>query len=436
MSSEAEPAASESGHGYGLRTTTLLVIASMVGTGVFATTGLLLPHAPWVVLAVWAVGGAVALAGALCYAEVASAYPRSGGEAALLTDLYHPSLGFTAGIVSIFAGFAAPIAACAIAFGRYAHALWPPLPELPCAVVIVLAVSLAHTRGATTGARFQDVLTLLKIALVSIFALAGALTCDWSRLLVSPEGGTDPWALLSPGFAVSLVLVYFAYTGWNAAAYVAGEVRQGARVIPRALALGTVSVTALYVLLNAVFLASAPLGSLRGVVEIGHVAAIALFGPVAGAALSVTIAFGLVSTIGAFTVTGTRVYCALAQAHAPLRALGKKNAAGAPIVALALQAALALVLLASASFDLLLTMVGFTLSLASAAVALGTFVVRSRGQSRFRAPLHPLAPIVFVAVALWTAGWSLSEEPAAAIAGLVVIAAGLCGYLLVRPQAA
>lgn len=419
---------------YGLRTTTLLVVASMVGTGVFTTSGVLLARipAPSVVLLVWGIGGLVALAGALSYAELAASDPKSGGEYSLLARSIHPAVGFVAGVISIVAGFAAPIAACAIAFARYLGAVFPDLAlaPVPIAIAIVLAASAIHARGPRAGARFQDAATIAKIALIGCFLVGGALRLQPARLLAAFE----PAPASSDAVAVGLVLVSFAYSGWNAGAYVAGELERPAHTLPRALLLGTLLVTALYVALNAVFLASARPAALAGVVEIGHVAAVHLFGEGAARVLSAIVALGLVATIGALTWTGTRVYDALGRDHPPLRTLARRNAHGAPTVALAVQALLSVAMVASASYDVLLGAVGFTLSIGSALTVIGLFLERRRrgAAAAYRVPLYPFTPALFVAVTGWTIVESIAAARALALAGLAVVGVGLLGYALVR----
>jgi APA family basic amino acid/polyamine antiporter len=418
-------------HRFGLRNSTLLVIASMVGTGVFTTSGILLREIPSIpaLLLVWATGGLIATAGALSYAELAASDPESGGEYALLTRSMHPAVGFCAGIVSIVAGFAAPIAACAIAFARYAAAVVPGVPETPAAIWVVLVASGVHALHARVGAWAQDAATVLKIVLVVAFLVAGALRADLSRLAEPLDLDT----IVSPSFAVGLVFVYFAYSGWNAAAYIAGEVERPARTLPLALAIGTLSVTAIYVALNAVFLASAPREKLSGVVEIGHLAATGLLGPTAASVLSAIVAIGLVSTIGALVVTGARVYEAIGRDYPRLAILARRSASGAPLVTLAIQAALAIAMILTASFDLLLGAVGFTLSIGSGLTVVGLFVqrlVRPDHPRGYRVPLYPWTPLCFVAAMAWTVAQAIATEPAVALAGLSVVFLGWVGYLV------
>jgi APA family basic amino acid/polyamine antiporter len=422
----------------GLTTATGLVVASMIGTGVYTTTGLLLAegHTPLGVLAIWLVAGLLSLAGALSYAELAVAYPESGGEYALLGRVYHPAVGFVAGVVSLFAGFAAPIAACGIAFARYSAAVVPGLPEIPVAVLVVVLVSVFHAVSAHVSVRAQDALTAGKLALAVLFVLLGLVSpaVDVARVTSVPLTADE---LGGGSFAYGVVLVSFAYTGWNAAIYVGGELERPHRTLPLALALGTLGVTLLYLALNALFLVAAPASELA-VIEVAHVAAQHLFGPFAARVLSITIAFGLLSTIGAFVLTGARVYEALGRDHPKLALLAKHGTRGTPALAFALQAALAVAMIATSSFDTLLGAVGVTLSLSSALTVLGVFVVRRRNatSSGYRTPGHPITPIAFVALSLWTVVWSLLEEPRVAIWGSLALLVGLGGYVVVRRSVA
>ncbi len=417
----------------GVRTATGLVVASMIGTGVYTTTGLLLGggRSPLGVLAIWLVAGLLSLAGALSYAELAVLYPESGGEYALLGRIYHPGVGFVAGVVSLVAGFAAPIAVCGIAFARYTAAVVPGVPEVPLAVAVVLGVSLFHARYGRHGARAQDALTIGKLVLAALFITLGIASphVDVSRLLTVPSEAGE---LGQGSFAYGVVLVSFAYTGWNAAIYVGGELERPQRTLPLALAIGTLSVTLLYLALNALFLVSAPLEELA-VLEVAHVAAAHLFGPLAAQVLSLTIAFGLLSTIGAFVLTGSRVYEAFGRDHRALFILARHGARGTPALAFALQAALAVAMIVTSSFDILLGAVGVTLSVSSALTVLGLFIVRRRGASAgYRTPGHPITPLAFVALSAWTVVWSILEEPRVAIWGSLAIAVGAIGYVLVR----
>lgn len=403
----------------GLRTATLLVVASMVGTGVFTTTGLLVADIGSVpaVLLCWVLGGVIALCGALAYGELVAALPTNGGEYALLGRIYHPSVGFVAGFVSFFVGFAAPTAASAIAFGLYLRGVLPGGPSWwPSAagVALIVLVSILHVATVRRGSGFQDAMTALKIALIVVFLLGAAGHVEIRRLA---DGA--PWlqASLSGPFAVGLILVSFAYTGWNAAAYTAGETIDPSRNLPLALTLGTGVVIALYLGLNVVFLAAVPMDALAGRVDVGYVAAEALFGPAASRLLSALIALGLVSTVGALVMTGPRVAEAMGHAHPRLRLLAWRRAGGGPVVATALHAAVATVMALTATFDALLVYVGVSLSLFAALTAAGVFVLRWR-EPELRRPYrtwgHPFTTLAFLALSAWMIAHTVLERPVVA----------------------
>lgn len=421
----------------GLVSTAGLVVASMIGTGVYTTSGSMLAdgRTPGGVLAVWLIAGLLSLAGALSYAELASVYPESGGEYALLTRALHPGVGFVAGIASIVLGFAAPIAACGIAFARYATAALGvdeatrALVEQPLGIAIVGLVSAAHAREHETTRRAQDLLTYAKLGLAVLFVALGALSpaLDLSRLSAPPM---RPGEMLEPSFSLGIVTVSFAYTGWNAAVYVGGEVHDAPRTLPRALGLGTLAVTLVYLALNALFLAAAP-GPALEVVEIAHVAATHLFGGIAGRVLSTVIALGLLSTIGAFVVTGTRVYAAMGREHPILaRAAPHRTALG-------IQALLAFCMIVTSSFDVLLASVGVTLSLSSALTVLAVLVVRRRGlpPHAYRTPGYPWTPLAFVALSLGTIVLAIVDAPIVAVWGALSIGVGTLLYSIARRAA-
>jgi len=419
------------------RTATFLVVASMVGTGVFTTSGLLLDDlrsAPAVLLA-WGLGGVLAMTGALSYAELVTALPKNGGEYALLSEIYHPAVGFAAGVVSFVVGFSAPIAASAIAFGSYLHALVPAVPALPAALALVALASAAHAFRVGAGSLVQDALTAFKILLVVGFvALAGA-GIDPARLAAGERPLLE--ATLSPAFAVALIYVTFSYSGWNAAAYVAGELEDPHRALPLALIAGTALVTLLYLAVNVVFLGAAPAGSLRGVVEVGHVAAVSLLGPSAGAAMSAIIAFGLLATVGALIMTGTRVLEAMGRDHGTLALLARRATGGGPTASVLLQGAAAAVMVLTASFEALLGYIGFTLSLFAALTVLGVFVLRWRrpGLHRpHRAWGYPVTPLVFVLLMLWMIVWSVAAQPLVTLAGAATILVAVALWALLRQR--
>ncbi|MBW2253939.1 MAG: amino acid permease [Deltaproteobacteria bacterium] len=418
----------------GLVTATLVVVASMIGVGVFTTTGFLVRDvgSPEVILLGWAIGGVVSLAGALCYAELGAAYPENGGEYLLLSRVYHPAVGFVAGWVSLVVGFSAPAAAAALAFGKYARTVVPSVSPIAAAVALVLAVALIHAFRVRLGSWAQNAVTVTQVVLIGVFVVGGVLYGDPARLAGS--GGLLQ-ATLSPAFAVGLIYIAFAYSGWNAAAYIAGELEEPGRTLPHALVLGTAIVALLYLGLNAVFLLSAPAPVLSGVEEVGHVAAVHLFGESAGKGLSIIIALGLAASASAMVMTGPRVYEAMGRDYPLLGFLARRPERGGPVWSIALQTVLALFMVATASFNTLITYIGFTLSLFAGLTAVGVVVSRWRSPDLhrpWRTWGYPVTPLLFGTVTLWVVGHVLWERPVAAFFGLGTLALGLGLYFLVR----
>jgi APA family basic amino acid/polyamine antiporter len=403
-----------------------LVVSSMVGTGVFTTTGLMLGtlRSPAEVLAAWAVAGALALAGAAVYAELGAMMPRAGGEYVYLSRAYHPAAGFLGGWIALVVGFSAPVAASALAFGRYIEAIAPGAPGRAGAAALVAATTALHARSVRRAGALQALLTALVVAVVVAFVVAAPAS---GRLAGARLVATTGDGFRLGGFAVALVYAAYAYFGWNAAAYVAGELRAPDRTLPRALVGGAALVTLLYVALNAVFLAAAPRDALVGRVEVGDVAARALWGPRGGAALSALVALALAGSVSALVMTGARVVKAMADDGALFAALGRASARGAPWAAVLVIGALAELGVATAAVDPLLVYAGFTLTLSAAATVAAAFVLRWREPAAprpHRALAWPWSGLAFLAMAAFMLGLAARERPAETLAGAATLAAG------------
>ena len=416
---------------------TAMVVANMIGFGVFTSTGFMvvgLQAEP--ILLNWLLGGFLALCGAAAYAELGTMMPRVGGEYVYLSRAYHPAVGFLSGWVSLFAGFSAPIAGAALIFGTYLHAVAPAVPVRGAAVALVAVATALHLFDVVLGSRVQTAFTVLKVALVVGFIAAGLTVGngDWANLDTAVPGASS--SALAPAFWISLVYVSFSYAGWNAAAYVAGELEQPARILPRALLLGTAVVTALYFGLNLVFLYAAPAAALAGKEEVGYVAAVHLFGEQAGRSLSIIIALALISAVSAMVMTGPRVYTAMAEDGLFFRFMARRTAGGAPLFSVLLQGALALLLVMLSSVHDLIQYIGFTLSVLAAFTVLGVFVLRFRWPDAprpYRTWGWPVTPALFVTLSLWMAIHLVRDKPRPTLlAGGITIASGLLVYLLWR----
>ena len=398
----------------------------MIGAGVFTTSGFALADLgrPERVLAAWVVGGALATLGALCYGALARRMPTSGGEYLFLARIFHPLAGFLAGWVSLLAGFTAPIAAAALALQAYLSGALPldVRPEWMGTSAILLAGAM-HGLRLRGGVRVQNVAVALKLAAIAVFIGLGALLLpERIDAAAGPAAEIDPLA-----FGVTLVWISFAYSGWNAAVYVAGEIRDPQRNLTRALWLATGCVTLLYLGLNAVFLYSAPVEALAGRADVGAVAAEALGGPALRRGLSALVALALFTSISSMVMAGPRVYAQMADDG--LLPRGLAFGAEVPRAAIGLQVVLALAVLWTTGLVELLGYIGFTLGLSASATVIGLIALRRReGPARVPIPGYPWVPVLFSAGTLLIAAFMALRQPAQAGLGLFTVAAGVPVY--------
>ncbi|HVZ75410.1 MAG TPA: APC family permease [Polyangia bacterium] len=403
-----------------------LVVSSMIGTGVFTTAGFMLRAlpSPALVLGAWALSGVLALAGAAVYAELGAMMPRAGGEYVYLRRAFPPVVAFLSGWVALLVGFAAPTAATAMAFARYLHALAPALPEKAVALALVAGVTALHARTVRGGGALQAALTTGVVAVVVVLVGAAIASPNVDARRLSGSGSTSSTI---GAFAVCLIYASYSYFGWNAAAYVAGELRDPRRTLPRALLGGAAGVTILYVALNAVFLAAAPAARLSGEVEVGTIAATALFGARGGAIMAALVALALAGSASALAMTGPRVLQAMADDGVFFASLGRTNARGAPARAVILQGALAAVAVVTAAFDPLLVYAGFTLGVSAAATVAAAFVLRRRvpeAERPHRALAWPWSGVAFLALSAFMIGFAFVERPRESVGGLATLAGG------------
>ncbi|MEW6387989.1 MAG: amino acid permease [Thermodesulfobacteriota bacterium] len=442
----------------GLFSANILVVANMVGTGIFTTSGFILQELqnPWAMLACWAVGGLFALAGALCYGELGARYPRAGGEYVFLRESLGEPVAFLSGWISLLVGFSAPIAAAAMAFAVYflVGAGIPPdlgftwkiqgltlltlSPVTLLASGVILAFAFIHRHSLSLGSRVQNVLTLFKVALILAFVL---LALGWGQGSPAHFGGAPRLSLFYSGqFATSLIFITFAYSGWNAAAYMGSEISRPTRHIPLALVGGTLFVTVLYLLLNVTFIYGLSAREMSGVLEVGEKAALALFGPRVSGIFTGAIALSLLSLISAMMMTGPRVYLAMASDGLFFPGISKVgDRSGTPGNAILLQAGLALFLALTASFENLLLFIGFTLSLFSLITVVGLMILRRRRPAPelpYKTLGYPFTPIFFILCNLWIIVFSIKNKPLVALTGLTAILSGALLYAFFKRKTA
>ncbi len=407
-----------------------IVVANMIGAGIFTTSGLLMSGLdnPLLLIILWIAGGIIALCGALAYAELGAAMPHAGGEYAFLSQLYHPLLGFLSGWVSFLVGFSAPIAASAIGFSEYFFRVLPGFPGANkiVAVLVILVFTLVHFRGLQFGSRVQNVLTLLKVGLIVILIIAG-LTLGKGSLHNFSAG--SPVALnfnMMKTMGLSLMWIMFAYSGWNATTYIGSEIIQPVRNIPRSLLLGTSIVIVLYVLLNVVYVFGIAPDAMKGIISVGGLAVSNLFGNSMEVAFSLLIAFALFSSLSAFIILGPRVYYAMAADGYFFQFVSRIHPRfHVPSGAILLQSAIAILIVLSGTFDQILTYMGFSLGVFPILAVAGVFKLRRTKKSMLQLRGYPLFLLIYLFFGVAMLVLSFLERPVESAIAILTILTGV-----------
>jgi APA family basic amino acid/polyamine antiporter len=378
----------------------------------------------------WVIGGVVSLCGALCYGELSAALPRSGGEYHFLSRVYHPAVGFMAGFVSATVGFAAPIALAAMAFAKYFAGIFGVSSPLLLSFGVVWIIAAVHLAGIRPGATFQNLSTLAKVLVIGALIGAGLLIQRKQPIHFMPAPG-DGRVVFGAPFAVALVYVMYSYSGWNAAAYIAGEIKRPERNVPCALLVGTGVVMIIYTALNAVFLLAAPMPELRGQLEVGLIAGRHIFGDEGGRVVGAIISLGLLSAISSMIWIGPRVTISMGEDHWLLRFLSRRNGRDVPVNAIVAQMAIVSLLLLTRSFELIVIYIQFSLLLCSLLTVAGVIVLRKRQPELprpYRVWAYPLPPVIFSAITVWMMIYLVHSHPTESMCGLATMFVGLVLY--------
>jgi APA family basic amino acid/polyamine antiporter len=421
-------------------TATAIVVADMVGIGVFTSLGfqVLDITSGFSLILLWVVGGVVALCGAVCYAELAAMFPRSSGEYNFLRRSYHPVAGFLAGWLSATVGFAAPIALAAMAFGEYFKAVVPGAPPLVLGIAVTWLIALVHLAGIRFGSAFQIAWTALKLALIAALIVAGFALGTPQPVSFAPSP-SDLSHIASAPFAIALVFVMYSYSGWNAATYIIEEIRNPERSLPRALLAGTLIVLALYVGLNAAFLYSTPIAAMAGKIDVAVIAGSHILGERGGQVVGLLICLGLVSSISAMTWIGPRVAMVMGEDFSVLRVFARRSRRNVPAAAIVLQLLVSTVLLFTRSFEAVLDLIQFSLSFCAFLTVAGVIklrITRPDLPRPYRAWLYPVTPLVFLTITAYMMYYLVTNRPVQSFAGFLVMLAGLALYGLSRRHAA
>jgi APA family basic amino acid/polyamine antiporter len=422
-----------------LRSATLLVVANIIGAGIFTTTGFQaadLGH-PLLILGLWAFGGVLAFCGAVCYGELGVLMPRAGGEYVYLRETYGGMIGFMSAFVSLVAGFSAPIAAACRAAVHYMEHFFPLLAvsnsrvagEL-LAVAIVWGLIALQRLGASRAMNLSDLFTGVKVAGIVVFIVAIGISAggQWGYLTEpTTESANLSLSARISALATSLIFVMYCYSGWNASAYLAGEFRRPARDLPRSLMLGTGIVVVLYLLINAAYFYAAGAEQLAGSVEVGQVAARAVLGSAGVGLVTGLIALSLIVSAFAMTIAGPRVYYALGGDYPGFSWLTHSKSGGAPWSASVVQGIVTTIILLTGRVDQIQQYAGFTLTLFAALAVSCVIVLRFRrpdAPRAFRAWGYPWTPIFFLAVSAWMMVWAFKGRPWESMLGIATVALG------------
>jgi APA family basic amino acid/polyamine antiporter len=418
---------------------TLLVIGNVVGAGIFTTSGFLageLPQ-PLLFIAIWVIGGLLTLCGALTYAEMASMFPRSGGDYQFLKAAYGPGAGFLLGWISFWVITPGSIAALSIATVGYVKAFFPvsnPVSQKFLAIAIISALSYINYRGVRLSGTTQDVFTLGNVLIILALIIGGLLwgSGNWQHVTIAPSASV-PWSKL---FGPAMIAVIFTYSGWFVSAYVGGEVKNPQRTLPFSLVLGTIIVTIVYTLINLTYLYALPLSRINGVINVAQLTAQALFNSACAQVLSISIILAIIASINATILAGARIYYAMAEDNifwSPFKRLHPQYST--PSLALLSQMILACLFVCLGTFDHLLSYVVFVMLLSSIATGMAHFILRLRKPelSRpYRTWGYPVVPLVFICFYVWIAAHIAAAKPLTSIIGLIITMSGLPFFFIWR----
>lgn len=415
-----------------------LVISSMVGTGVFTSLGYQLVdiQSVFALLMLWLIGGVISLFGALSYCELASALPKSGGEYYLLSRILHPSIGLSAGLVSATVGFSAPAVLAAIALASYLNPIVPFINIKIVAIFVILSMNFMHAYSLDTGKSFQVWSTFLKLLIIFSFVSIGLLFDNKQSISFIPKS-EDFGILFSPEFAVNLVWVSYAYAGWNSSIYVVGEIIQPNKNIFRSILIGTLIVTALYVLLNYVFLLISPIDALMGKIEIGYISSINLFGLKTAKIVSFFIGLLLLSTVSSYVYIGPRIIQAIGKDYEKINFLSKVNKQGVPLNAFSLQLFISLIFIISSTFEEVMLYTGIILIITTSITVCSLIYLRIKEPNLKRVYKvwgYPFTPIIFIILNTWILYYTIRLQPFESLIGVCLIVISLGLYLLIKTE--
>ena len=414
-------------------TASAIVIANMIGTGVFTSVGFQLSSVQnsWSILMLWVAGGLLALFGAFAYAELGTHFKESGGDYIYLSRVFHPVLGYLSAWAGLIVGFSAPVALAAMAFTKYLSPFGLQNNRW-LAIGVIILIGLMHSFTIRHSSRFQNISTLIKVLFITVLIIAGFFITGNSSTAINFDS-TWHQEIVKPGFAVSMVYVAFAYIGWNAAAYVVDEIENPAKNLPRALIGSTIFVSVVYVLFQFALLKNATVTQLEGKEEVTFIAFNNLLGSTGGRWVSVFIAIQLIATISSYLWVGPRVTYAMAKENKLWLPLAKLNKHLIPVPAVWVHVFISIVLTLTGSFETVLLYAGFVLQLMASLTVASSLFVKNKNPGSFTSPFKPLLQIIFLLFNGWVLVFTLIDRPVESLIGIGILLAGLIIYFFDRP---
>ena len=414
----------------GWKTATAIVISNMIGTGVFTTLGFQVVELQntITIFLLWFIGGVLALFGAFCYAELGTFFKGNGGDYIYLSKTYHPLLGYLSSWISLVIGFSSPVSLAALAMAKYLSVFQGEFGTY-FAIVVILLVALALSFSISISGKFHNFFTFIKVSFVVVLIIIGVLLSQNPIHTSLNFGNSWEQEILLPAFATSLVFVTYAYTGWNSASYIAGEINKPQKNLPKSLIIGTVFVTFCYVFINYIMLKHAPIEALKGKEDIMGIAANYMFGSTFGKIVNVFIALQLVATISGYLWVGSRITQATASENKLWSFLAVKNKKNIPVRAIFAHAIIAIIIISTGSFKQIFLYTAFVLQLLSTLAISTAFFLKKSDRKLFKSNLFYVFPTIFVLFSGYILYFTFINNPKESIIGLVIVIIGILLYL-------
>lgn len=420
-------------HKIGWKTAAAIVVSNMIGTGIFTTLGFQLSDITntYSIFLLWIIGGILALFGAFCYAELGAYFKGNGGDYIYLKETYHPVFGYLVSWISLIIGFSSPVALAALAMSKYLSVFNDSFGN-GFAIGIIFLVALSLSFSLKTSSRFHNFFTFIKIIFITVLIVLGIFISD------SPAGNSlnfdSSWQseIALPAFATSLVFVTYSYTGWNSASYIAGEIKDVHRNLPKSLILGTLFVTVSYLLVNFIMLKHAPVGQLAGKEDVTGEAARNMLGGSFGKIVNIFIALQLIATISGYLWVGSRLTQAFAKENHLWKSLAVTNAKRIPVRAIFAHAGIAAVIILTGSLKEIFVYTAFILQLFASLSVSTVFFLKKEQRKIFKSSLFYIFPTVFLLFSLYILYFTLVHNPRESLIGLGIVALGIVLYLLDR----